>query len=103
MLVHVVLHGEADPDGGAEFFHLATDSGAYVLELLSVQRDRPDPATFLGRGKVAELAEQVSDLSVDLVLFDRVLSPVQERNLERALQCPGSSTGWVLSLISSRD
>jgi len=98
-----VLHGEADPDNGAEFFHLATDSGADVLESLSVQRDRPDPATFLGRGKVVELAERVSELSVDLVLFDRVLSPVQERNLERALQCRVvDRVGLILDIFARR-
>ncbi|MHB1320489.1 MAG: ribosome rescue GTPase HflX [Acidithiobacillus ferrivorans] len=103
MLVHVVLHGETDPDDGAEFSHLATDSGAEVLAFLSVQRDRPDPATFLGRGKVTELAEQVSDLSVDLVLFDRVLSPVQERNLERALQCRVvDRVGLILDIFARR-
>ena len=103
LLVHVVLHGEADPDDGAEFFHLATDSGADVLELLSVQRSRPDPATFLGRGKVAELAERVSELSVDLVLFDRILSPVQERNLERTLQCRViDRVGLILDIFARR-
>ncbi|MBU2832902.1 GTPase HflX [Acidithiobacillus ferrooxidans] len=103
LLVHVVLQGETDPDDGAEFSHLATDSGAEVLAFLSVQRDRPDPATFLGRGKVAELAEQVSDLSVDLVLFDRVLSPVQERNLERALQCRVvDRVGLILDIFARR-
>ncbi|MHB8849615.1 MAG: GTPase HflX, partial [Acidithiobacillus ferriphilus] len=103
MLVHVVLQGETDPDDGAEFSHLATDSGAEVLAFLSVQRDRPDPATFLGRGKVVELAEQVSDLSVDLVLFDRVLSPVQERNLERALQCRVvDRVGLILDIFARR-
>ncbi|EGQ60681.1 GTP-binding protein HflX, partial [Acidithiobacillus sp. GGI-221] len=103
LLVHVVLHGEADPDAGAEFFHLATDSGADVLELLSVQRGRPDPATFLGRGKVAELAERVAALSVDLVLFDRVLSPVQERNLEGALHCRVvDRVGLILDIFARR-
>jgi len=103
LLVHVVLHGEADPDEGAEFFHLATDSGADVLELLSVQRSRPDPATFLGRGKVAELAERVSELSVDLVLFDRILSPVQERNLERTFQCRViDRVGLILDIFARR-
>lgn len=103
LLVHVVLHGEADPDEGAEFFHLATDSGADVLELLSVQRSRPDPATFLGRGKVMELAERVSELSVDLVLFDRILSPVQERNLERTLQCRViDRVGLILDIFARR-
>ena len=82
LLVHVTLHGEADPDAGEEFRHLAADSGAEVLELLSVQRARPDPSTFLGRGKVEELAAQVRARAVDVVLFDRMLSPVQERTLE---------------------
>ncbi len=102
-MVHVILHAERDPDDGAEFFHLATDSGADVLELLSIARARPDPATFIGSGKVQELADKVSEGNVDLVLFDRVLSPVQERNLERALQCRVTDrVGLILDIFARR-
>ncbi|WP_423856141.1 GTPase HflX [Acidithiobacillus ferrianus] len=103
LLVHVTLHGETDPDAGEEFRHLAADSGAEVLELLSVQRARPDPSTFLGRGKVEELAAQVRARAVDVVLFDRMLSPVQERNLERALGCRVvDRVGLILDIFARR-
>lgn len=97
------MHGETDPDDGAEFFHLATDSGADVLDLWAVPRTRPDPATFIGSGKVAEIAEVVRDSAVDLVLFDRALSPIQERNLERAWQCRViDRVGLILDIFARR-
>ncbi|WP_414039100.1 ribosome rescue GTPase HflX [Acidithiobacillus sp. M4-SHS-6] len=103
LLVHVILHGEVDLDDGAEFFHLATDCDADVLELLPVARSRPDPATFIGSGKVQELAEKVRETAADLVLFDRTLSPVQERNLERALQCRVMDrVGLILDIFARR-
>ncbi|MBU2741158.1 GTPase HflX [Acidithiobacillus thiooxidans] len=103
LLVHVILHGEVDLDDGAEFFHLATDSDADVLELIPVTRNRPDPATFIGSGKVQELAEKVREVAADLVLFDRSLSPVQERNLERALQCRViDRVGLILDIFARR-
>ena len=48
---------------------------------------RPDRATFAGKGKVAEIAALVSEQQAAVVVFNHVLSPAQERNLERALSC----------------
>ena len=48
-----------------------------------VHRARPDPAFFIGSGKVAEIAERLSAEQIDHVLFDHALSPIQQRNLER--------------------
>ncbi len=46
------------------------------------KKDRPDPATFIGKGKVAELAERAHKLKVRTLVFDDELKPVQQRNLE---------------------
>ena len=55
--------------------------------MLRVLQDRPkpDPATFLGSGKVETLAASCDELGVDVVIFDNELSPAQLRNLEQAL------------------
>ena len=65
-----------------ELARLVDTAGAGVLMQLTQRRDRPDAATFLGRGKAEELAELCSSLGADLVVFDRELSPAQARNLE---------------------
>lgn len=71
-------------DGGDEFQQLAADTGAEILALWTVSRARLDPATCIGSGKVQEIADFVQANAIDLILFDRPLSPIQERNLERA-------------------
>jgi GTP-binding protein HflX len=71
----------------AEFRELAASAGLTVVALLGGKRLRPDPATFAGKGKVAELGLLVADQRADVVIFNHVLSPAQERNLERELKC----------------
>ena len=48
-------------------------------------RPRPDPATFLGSGKVQALAASCEEVGADVVIFDNELTPAQLRNLEREL------------------
>lgn len=67
-----------------ELARLADTAGADVLHRLTQKRDRPHPATFLGKGKTEELANMCRDGQADLVIFDRELSPVQAKNLEEA-------------------
>jgi GTP-binding protein HflX len=65
---------------------LADAAGADVVLRVLQDRSRPDPATFLGSGKVESLALSCDEVDADLVLFDNELSPAQLRNLEKALQ-----------------
>jgi len=51
------------------------------------RRDRPDPATLIGRGKVEEIAGAAASTNSDVVIFDHELSPSQLRNLEREINC----------------
>ncbi|HUV10609.1 MAG TPA: GTPase HflX, partial [Acidimicrobiia bacterium] len=51
------------------------------------RRDRPDPATYVGRGKVEELQATAEALDVDVVVFDDELTPAQQRNLEAKFAC----------------
>jgi len=79
-----------EPDQAAridELKELAVSCGLTIAALVQGRRDRPDPATFAGRGKVAELKEAVQAHAATLVVFNHRLSPAQERNLERDLSC----------------
>ncbi|RJP31212.1 MAG: GTPase HflX [Actinobacteria bacterium] len=68
-----------------ELRSLAETAGAEVVGELLQARHKPDPATFLGKGKTAELGELVDSRAADLVIFDQDLTPSQQRNLEREL------------------
>lgn len=60
-------------------------SDPVVSEL--VRRERPDAATFIGKGKLAELVGLSKAEDIDVVVFDNELSPAQQRNLQQAFQC----------------
>jgi GTP-binding protein HflX len=68
-----------------ELAGLAAAAGAAVVLRVLQDRPKPDPATFLGSGKVQTLAASCDELDADVVLFDNELSPAQLRNLEQAL------------------
>jgi GTP-binding protein HflX len=93
----------ADDDPLAELCGLATTAGAVVVGSLTQRRDRPDVATYLGRGKVAELLNLVQEQDADVVLFDNDLSPSQIRNLEQALKVKVlDRTELILDIFASR-
>jgi GTP-binding protein HflX len=71
----------------AEFRELVSSAGGQVAAELIQRRDRPDPATLIGSGKVEEIAGIAASVEADLVLFDHDLTPTQLRNLEAALPC----------------
>jgi len=73
-------------DSLAELAALAETAGSLVLEGLIQRRDRPDPATYIGRGKLGELREVVAATGADTVICDGELSPGQLRNLEQEIQ-----------------
>jgi GTP-binding protein HflX len=64
---------------------LVDTAGADVVARVVQRRDAPDPATFLGSGKVQELREICLALDSDTVVFEHNLSPAQQRNLEKIL------------------
>lgn len=88
VIVGVTLQGddpertEADLDELAE---LVDTAGADVVGRILQRRTAPDPATYLGKGKAAELKELSEALDCDTVVFDDELSPAQQRNLEKLL------------------
>ncbi len=86
-----------------EFFALAQAAGAQVVGQVYNRRLRPDPRLFIGSGKAAELAVQVTALEADLVLVDESLSPAQERNIERVVHARVlDRTGLILDIFARR-
>lgn len=65
-----------------ELAGLAEAAGAEVVLRLSQERAKPDPATYLGRGKLETLAAACAEARVDVVIFDNELSPAQLRQIE---------------------
>jgi GTP-binding protein HflX len=82
---------------------LADTAGADVFARLTQDRDRYDPGTFIGKGKVEELRVLVTENAVPLVIFDDDLSPAQVRNLEGILECKVlDRSGLILDIFASR-
>lgn len=70
-------------DGLEELRELTRSAGAAVAGEMLQRRDRPDPATLIGSGKLEELQGAIASTEADLVIFDHDLSPSQQRNIER--------------------
>ncbi len=68
-----------------ELAGLAEAAGADVVLRVLQERPKPDPATFLGAGKVAMLATSSSEMGVDVVIFDNELTPAQLRQVEQTV------------------
>ncbi|HEY6308571.1 MAG TPA: GTPase HflX [Candidatus Angelobacter sp.] len=66
----------------AEFRELALSAGAEIAGEFVQRRDRPDPATLIGKGKLQEISGAVASSQAELVLVDHELSPSQQRNIE---------------------
>jgi GTP-binding protein HflX len=88
VLVGVTIPPERPEDTEAhldELELLVDTAGADVLARVLARRDRPDPATFVGKGKAEELRDVSLEVDSDTVVFDADLSPAQQRNLEKIL------------------
>jgi len=70
-----------------ELEFLAKTLGLKTVERFSQKLERPEPRTYIGKGKVDEIKEYVRSFKIDLVIFDDDLSPSQLRNLEKIFQC----------------
>ena len=79
--------GEAERDALGELVELARSAGAQVAGTVFQMRDSLDPATLIGRGKLEEVKIEAGMRRAPLVVFDCNLTPGQQRNIERALDC----------------
>jgi GTP-binding protein HflX len=89
----IVLVGVTSPPANEDDTERSLDELALLVDTAGADevgrtlqtRSAPDPATYIGGGKVAELRELCDEVDADTVVFDNELSPAQQRNLEKAL------------------
>jgi GTP-binding protein HflX len=86
VILHPVFAGTG-PEVLDEFQELCRSAGVKIAAVLTAPRDRPDARFFVGKGKIEEVADQVSATGADLVLVSCPLSAIQERNIEKKCQC----------------
>ncbi len=86
-----------------ELKQLAISAGISIRGVVEGKRDKPDAKYFVGSGKAEELAEMVKATESRAVVFNHDLSPSQQRNLERLLQCRvADRTGLILDIFAQR-
>ena len=103
LLVQLRLPG-LDPDTELEELRLLVHSaGADACAVLTGKRERPDVATFLGKGKAEELRDLVTSAQAEVVIVNHDLSPAQERNLEKMVSCRVlDRNGLILDIFAQR-
>src|SRR5206468_3583575 len=73
-------------DSIAELHELASSAGAEVVGQFLQRKEKPDPATLIGSGKLEEIAGAAASSQADLILFDHDLTPSQQRNIEKIVE-----------------
>ncbi|MDH2240661.1 GTPase HflX [Pseudomonas sp. GD03909] len=103
ILVHLDGQDPAAREDPQEFQELARSAGAEAVGFVNVPRHQPSAKFLIGSGKVDELHDLVKDGEAELVIFNHTLTPSQERNLERALECRVlDRTGLILDIFAQR-
>ena len=103
VLVHASTDGLPDESEREEFAELSRSAGAVIADELVSSRRRPDARYFIGKGKLDELRQLIRDSEAELVISSAALSPSQERNLEKELQCRVlDRAGLILDIFAQR-
>ncbi|MGA8276809.1 MAG: ribosome rescue GTPase HflX [Rhodanobacteraceae bacterium] len=103
LLVQPHVSGRYDRAALEEFTDLARSAGAEVVGVLNARVDRPNARFLLGSGKVEQVREQKAALDAGLILVNHALTPVQERNLEKLVECRVlDRTGLILDIFAQR-
>ncbi|MFT5977046.1 MAG: GTP-binding protein HflX [Gammaproteobacteria bacterium] len=103
LLVHINFNSQSDQDDLAEFIELVRSADVVDIDVIVGSRQNPSAKTFIGKGKLEEIAGQVEAQNIEVVLFNHALSPSQERNLEAHLQCRVlDRTGLILDIFAQR-
>jgi len=103
VLVHLRHPGGSDVPEAEEFEQLAVAAGAQPLASIVSPRQSLHPRYLVGSGKAEEIRQAVIDHEADLVLIDHALTPAQERNLEKLIECRVlDRTGLILDIFAQR-
>lgn len=103
VLVHVNFPSGSMEEDLDEFRELAISAGADIVAIVTGTRYVPDTKYFVGSGKAEEIRDTVRAHEAQLVIFNHVLTPAQERNLERLINCRVlDRTGLILDIFAQR-
>lgn len=103
VLVHLEFPNVDFEADRQEFIELARSAGAEITSVIGGRRERPDAGLYAGSGKVDEVAAAVQASGAELAIFNHDLSPSQERNLEKHLQCRVlNRAGLILDIFARR-
>ncbi len=103
LLIQPHAPGQQDPALLEEFSELARSAGATVVGSITARVEKPNAAYYIGTGKLEEVASACEATGADLVLVNHLLTPGQERNLEKALKRRVvDRTGLILDIFAQR-
>ncbi len=103
ILVALDFGSATHKDSLQELEQLAVSAKLQVMAVVQGKRSRPDPTTYIGSGKVDEIAQLLSQNNTSLVIFNHDLSPAQQRNLSLRLNCNViDRTSLILDIFSQR-
>lgn len=103
VLVHLEVGKTSTREDSEEFSELVNSAGAQPVAWITGSRQQPDVTLYVGSGKAEEIRSAVADTDADLVIFNHSLSPSQERNLEKILECRVlDRTGLILDIFAQR-
>ncbi len=103
LLVTVTIGRSVYNDSADELALLVKSDNLEPCGLMTAKRDKPDPAFFIGSGKVEELGEMARAANAQVVVFDVPLSAAQQRNIERAIDLPVlDRTQLILDIFRAR-
>ena len=83
LIVYVEFKNSKDDDEYNEFYHLVKSTGLEIVGSITTTRSHAEPRFFVGKGKVDEIRKTADRSNTDVIIFNRFLTPAQERNLER--------------------
>ncbi len=103
LLLHVDFTHASEHEDLLEFQALAQASGAHIVELMTIKREKIDARYLIGQGKVEEITAFIEAHPLDVVIINYAVSPTQERNLERKFKCRViDRTGLILDIFAQR-
>ena len=103
VLVHLNLSHGQEPEDPREFEELVLSAGGDPVAYITGKSISPNAKFFIGTGKLQELQAVVAANEAEVVIFNHTLSPSQERNLEKEVQCRVlDRTGLILDIFAQR-
>jgi len=103
ILVNLNIDNNRRPEELEELRQLAISDKLTILAEVKSKQYKPSPSTYAGKGKIDEIAELLKQTGAKLVVFNNNLSPVQQRNLERSLECRViDRTSLILDIFAQR-